>query len=167
MSDEVWDDPELGGDEPTYLKLDRIGDGIEGTITAVETKVWDDDTRCPQLTILPPDNAEDDPVVWTAGQTQAIRQLKTLRPKVGDYIKVRLDDIEKRRGGKTLKHISVDVTPGRRATPTQAEPVSTPGAGAGAPAGIDPVTWAGLPSERRAAILTGVGGQQTEEEPPF
>lgn len=164
----IWDDPELGGDEVNYLKLDKVGDGVQGVITVIDTKTWDDGKRCPQLTIMPPGATE--PVVWTAGQMQAVRQLKDLRPSVGDLIKVRLDDVEKRPGGKTLKHISVDVTPA--GTPTAS--ASAPAAGAtadGVPAGLDPVAWAALPAEQRAAVLAGVGagGAPAAQgaEPPF
>lgn len=161
-----WDEIQI--DEVVYLNLDKVGAGIKGVITDITTKKWDDGSTCPQLTIRRDGDGEE--IVWSAGQTQAKRQLKDLRPGIGDHIAVELTDVEKR-GTKTLKHITVDVTPGGSPGPTA--PAATGGASAGgdgAPAGIDPAAWSSLDDSRRDALLRqmgAVGAAAGSETPPF
>lgn len=165
----VWDEIEI--DEVVYLNLDKVGAGIKGVITDVTTKKWDDGSSCPQLTIRRDGDGEE--IVWSAGQTQAKRQLKDLRPSIGDHIAVELIDIEKR-GSKTLKHITVDVTPASVGSPAPAA-LAAGGAvagGGGAPAGIDPAAWVSLDDSRRAELLSRMGttagaGAGDRTPPPF
>lgn len=162
----IWDDPNIVTDEATYLKLEKRGDGIKGVITDITTKKWDDGSVCPQLTIRRASDGEE--IVWTAGQMQAKRQLKDLRPAVGDEITVELIDIEKRAGNRTLKHISVTTTPAAPAPAGAAQP-ATPAAPA-PPTGIDPLAWASLDDARRDLLLRqmgAVGAAVSPAEPPF
>lgn len=114
----VWDDPELraGGD---FVKLEAVGDQISGVITAVRSHRFDDGGVAPQ--VLFTDDTTGDERTWTAGQIQAKRKLAELRPEVGDWFKARLANIEKRSGGKTLKHIEIEVSRGGKPTPRMGE----------------------------------------------
>jgi hypothetical protein len=105
MSDSVWDTPELtaGGD---FFKFDNVGDEIIGTIQAIKVHRWDDGKVSPQIYLLLDDGEEK---TVTAGQIQLQIKLKELRPNVGDRIKINFTSIEKRAGGKTLKHFDVAV----------------------------------------------------------
>lgn len=135
----VWDDPELKTTDD-YAKLEQVGDVIEGEILVVRKHSFDDGSTAPQIILRAPDGAER---TWTAGQIQAQRQLAELRPEAGDHIRAELVQIEKRSGGRTLKHIKVEVprrggVPTGPATPPPAQsapaPQATPGYGAQAPA---------------------------------
>lgn len=100
----VWDSPgmNVGGD---YIKFDQIGDNVTGTIIEVTVKRWDDGTISPQLLL---DTADGVKTV-TAGQVRLKAALAEQRPEKGDRITIRLSDIERRSGGKTLKHFDVTV----------------------------------------------------------
>lgn len=172
----LWDDPELVSDAATYVKLERVGDGFEGTITALGTQTWDDGKKDPQFTIVTDEGTE---LVWTAGLTKAKQRLKELRPEVGDRIAVRLTQIQKLTGNRTLKHVDIDVTRGgaKKAKPsgeafassilgtesktTASTPATT------VPAGIDAQAWANLDDSRRASILGNLGMAPAAEEPAF
>lgn len=103
----IWDDPELAvaGD---YIKFDTIGDTVTGTVLAARIHRWDDGTVSPQL-LLDVDGEEK---ALTAGQVRLKAALAEQRPEVGDTLTVTLTDIEKRAGGRTLKHFTVDVARG-------------------------------------------------------
>lgn len=156
---EIWDDVEVG--EFNFVKLTEAGQKIRGTITAIGIKDWGDGTSSPQLDLTTPAGEE---VVWTAGEVQAKRQLKELRPRIGDFIEVELTRIEKR-GNKTLKHIVIEVTKAA-GTGAGAAPAATTAADSAAPpAGIDPAAWAGMDATKRAEVL---GRMATAgSEPPF
>lgn len=100
----IWDDPDLrvGGD---YIKFDSVGDTVTGTVVAVRAHRWDDGSVCPQV-ILDVDGEEK---TITAGQVRLKAALAEKRPDAGDTLTVTLVDIEKRAGGKTLKHFDVVV----------------------------------------------------------
>lgn len=100
----IWDDPDMrvGGD---YIKFDQVGDTVTGTILASRIHRWDDGTASPQL-LLDVDGEEKS---LTAGQVRLKAALAEKRPENGDTITVTLTDIEKRSGGKTLKHFDVKV----------------------------------------------------------
>lgn len=104
----IWDDAELraGGE---FVKFDNVGDEVVGVITAIAVHRWDDGSVCPKLH-LTTDDGEDRTL--TAGQVQLKAKLAELRPEVGDRIRVKFTQNEKRAGGKTLKHFEVDVKRG-------------------------------------------------------
>lgn len=116
----VWDDPsmQVGGD---YVKFEKIGDSITGTIIEVTAKRWDDGSISPQLLL---DTAEGTKTV-TAGQVRLKAALAEQRPEKGDRISITLSDVERRSGGKTLKHFDVTVT---RAGAAAAAPAAGPSA---------------------------------------
>jgi hypothetical protein len=106
----IWDDPELreGGE---FAKLENKGDKISGLITAIRSHKFEDGKVVPQV-LFTDDNT------GTAGQVQAKAKLAQLRPEAGDWFSAELADVEKRAGGKTLKHIEVVVNRGGK--PAQA-----------------------------------------------
>lgn len=108
----IWDSPgmNVGGD---YIKFEQVGDSITGKVVEVTVKRWDDGSICPQLLIDTPDGVK----TVTAGQVRLKAALAEQRPETGDTITIRLSDIERRSGGKTLKHFDVNVTRAAAARP--------------------------------------------------
>lgn len=147
MSTSIWDDPEIkaGGD---FVKFEEIGDSVSGSVTAIRAHRFDDGKVVPQVLLVTDDGEER---TMTAGQVQLKSKLAEQRPEAGDHLKVTLSNIEKRAGGKTLKHFDVVVTRGGTPAPQETAAV------AGAPAtGPDPATlaaaMANLTPEQRAAL---------------
>ena len=108
----IWDSPgmSVGGD---YIKFEQVGDSITGKVVEVTVKRWDDGSICPQLLIDTPDGVK----TVTAGQVRLKAALAEQRPEQGDTITIRLSDIERRSGGKTLKHFDVNVARATAARP--------------------------------------------------
>jgi hypothetical protein len=105
----IWDDPEIKS-AGNFVKFENVGDAVSGTITAITRATFaDTGTVAPQL-ILHCDDGEERTL--TAGQTRLKIALVEARPEVGDHLKVTLTQIEKRGGGKTLKHFDVQHTRG-------------------------------------------------------
>jgi hypothetical protein len=101
----IWDD--ISVDTGDYVSFVDVGDSVTGVITGLSTKTWDDGKTDPQLTI----RTEDGEKTLTAGQVRLKAALAEHRPNVGDTIWIKLSQIEKRTGGKTLKHFEVAVQP--------------------------------------------------------
>lgn len=156
MTASVWDDPEIkaGGE---FVKLENVGDTVSGTITAVRTHRFDDGKVVPQILLATDDGEER---TLTAGQVRLKAELAAQRPEAGDHLKVTLSDIEKRAGGKTLKHFTVEVQRGGGvpATPPAA-PAAAPAPAAPAAGAVDPnaaaAALAALSPEQRAALGLG------------
>ena len=106
----VWDDPDMKTNSD-FVKFETVGDTCTGKILNITKKVWDDGTVSPQLTL---DTAEGERTL-TAGQARLKAALAEQRPAIGDTIKVTFTSLEKRVGGKTLKHFDVAV---KRGIPT-------------------------------------------------
>lgn len=119
----IWDDPELraGGD---FVTFDAVGDTVAGTVQAVRRKTWDDGKVSPEI-LLVTDQGEEKTL--TAGQIKLKLLLTEQRPEIGDHITVKLTDIEKRSGGKTLKHFSLDVKRGGGSAPAAPSTETTTG----------------------------------------
>jgi hypothetical protein len=140
----VWDDPDLraGGE---FVKLDNKGDKISGLINAIRSHRFDDGGVAPQILFV--DDTTGEERTWTAGQIQAKRKLAELRPEAGDWFSAELADVEKRAGGKTLKHIEIVVNRGGKpAQPTAATVHAV------APAPDMAAVLAQLSPEQRAAL---------------
>ena len=133
----VWDDPELVT-ASEYVKFENVGDSVAGTVLAVQVHRWDDGTACPKLVI---DTGDGEEIALTASQMRLKALLAEQRPEAGDHITVTFTEVEKRPGGKTLKHFDVQVTRGG----TQPAPKAAPAA---APAEAKPE----LTAEQAAAI---------------
>ncbi len=120
----VWDDPELVT-ASEYVKFENVGDHIAGEVLAVQVHRWDDGTACPKLVIATDDGEEK---ALTASQMRLKAALAEQRPEAGDHISVTFREVEKRPGGKTLKHFDVTVTRGgagseKAAAPAPANPL--------------------------------------------
>jgi hypothetical protein len=142
----IWDDPELqaGGD---FVKFEAVGDSIAGTITAIRRQRWEDGSVAPQILLTADDGTER---TITAGQIRLKTKLAELRPEAGDHITITLTEVEKRSGGKTLKHFDVQVRP-NGVKPAMA---TTPVAASPAP-GVTPemaAALAQLTPEQKAAL---------------
>lgn len=145
----VWDDPDLrvGGE---FVKFENVGDTVSGTVNAVRAHRFDDGSVAPQV-LLTTDAGEERTV--TAGQVRLKAELAAQRPEPGDHITITHTEVEKRSGGKTLKHFSVQVNRGGAA------PAAAPAAATPAPqpaAGVDPAAaaaaLANLSPEQRKAL---------------
>jgi hypothetical protein len=117
----VWDDPEMRVISD-YAAFSDIGDTVSGTVTGVFAHKFDDGKVVPKIIL---DTTEGE-VTLTAGQVRLKAELSEKRPEVGDHLTVTLTEVEKRAGGKTLKHFEVILVKGKGA------PV------AAAPAGMTP-----------------------------
>lgn len=100
----IWDDPELHVSDD-YVKFENPGDTITGTITALRIHKFDD-KAVPQVIVRTNDGRDR---IITGGQARLKALLAEKRPDVGDTITVTMTNVEKRAGGKTLKHFEVDV----------------------------------------------------------
>lgn len=114
MSDlDIWNDPDLaiGGE---YVKFDNVGDSVAGKVVAIRKHVWDDGSVSPQILL----DCDGEERTVTAGQVRLKVALAEKRPQPGQHITITLTEIEKRSGGKTLKHFDVQVgTPVAAAAP--------------------------------------------------
>lgn len=141
MTESIWDDPELKSNDD-YVKFDDVGDSVTGKILAVKKHTFDDGKVVPQLLLL----VDGEEKTLTAGQIRLKAELADKRPGVGDVLTVTLSNIEKRSGGKTLKHFEVIV--GGAAAAPAAAPVAAAAPAAqpasSAPAGVDPAALAAL-----------------------
>lgn len=157
----IWDDPEIrvGGD---FIKFENVGDRVSGTISAIRAHRFDDGKVAPQI-LLTTDDGEEKTV--TAGQIRLKTALAEHRPEAGDHITILLSEIEKRAGGKTLKHFDVQVrrangsnapaTPAAAAMPAAAPaPAPVPAAPAG-PSAEALAALAQLSPEQKAALGLG------------
>lgn len=111
----IWDDPEVAPAN-NFVKFEREGDKVAGTITHIGKRRFDDGSVAPELR-LRTDNGDE--VTLTAGQVRLKTLLAEHRPDVGDHITIVFERSERRAGGKTLKHFRVEV---KRGQPAQAEP---------------------------------------------
>lgn len=149
----VWDDPEIreGG---AFVKFENVGDTVSGTITAVRSHRFEDGKVAPQI-LLTTDDGEERTI--TAGQIRLKAALAEKRPEAGDHLAVTFTQIEKRAGGKTLKHFEVTV---RRAGAPAAAPPATPitsapsaATGLQKPASVDQALWDVLGDEQKAKVV--------------
>lgn len=153
MTQSVWDDPDLrvGGE---FVKFENVGDTVSGTVNAVRAHRFDDGSVAPQI-LLTTDDGEERTV--TAGQVRLKAELATQRPEPGDHVVIQFTQEEKRSGGKTLKHFTVQVTRGGAPAPA---PVAAPAANPVAqPAAVDPAAaaaaLANLTDEQKKALGLG------------
>lgn len=129
----IWDDPELHVSDD-YVKFETPGDTITGTITALRIHRFDD-KPVPQIVIRTPEGQER---TVTGGQARLKALLTEKRPDVGDTITITMTNVEKRAGGKTLKHFEVEVGKGTAPAPTAAAPAPADPAAALAASGLTP-----------------------------
>ncbi len=131
----IWDDPELHVSDD-YVKFENPGDTVTGTITAIRLHRFDD-KAVPQI-IVATDSGKERTI--TGGQARLKALLTEKRPEVGDTITITMTNVEKRAGGKTLKHFEVEV--GR--------------------AGAAPVAPAAAPADDVASKVAGMSPAEVE-----
>lgn len=154
MTASIWDDPELkeGGE---FVAFEAVGDTVSGTIQVLRTHRFDDGKVVPQILLVTDDGEER---TMTAGQVRLKAELAAQRPEVGDHLKVALTQIEKRAGGKTLKHFSVEVKRGGGApatAPVEAQAPAVAPAAAPVDTAAAAAALAALTPEQKAAL--GIG----------
>ena len=138
----IWDEPgmKVGGD---YIKFENVGDTVTGQVLSIGAHKWEDGSVSPQIVLS---TAEGEKTL-TAGQVRLKAALAEKRPNVGDTITITYSDLEKRTGGKTLKHFDVKVTAGDGfITYAPVAPAST--------AGVDPAVLAALQAQLGAKSAT-------------
>lgn len=144
----IWDDPDVRMNDD-YIKFENVGDTVTGKILSIRKHTFDDGKVVPQLML---DVAGEEKTL-TAGQVRLKAELAEKRPGVGDVLTVTLSNIEKRAGGKTLKHFDVSLGGGAPAAAPAAAPVAQESP---APAQIDPAAaaaaLANLSPEQKAAL---------------
>ena len=117
----VWDDPEMRT-ASDYASFNEVGDSVSGVVTGVFAHRFDDGKVVPKIML----DTADGEIALTAGQVRLKAELSEKRPEVGDTLTVKLTEIEKRAGGKTLKHFDVTVVKGNGAPVVVAAPSMTP-----------------------------------------
>jgi hypothetical protein len=117
----VWDDPEMRI-ASDYVSFNEVGDTVTGVVTGVYAHRFDDGKVVPKIML---DTAEGE-VALTAGQVRLKAELSEKRPEVGDTLTVTMTEVEKRAGGKTLKHFDVTVVKSGTSAPATAAPSLTP-----------------------------------------
>ena len=129
----IWDDPELHVSDD-YVKFETPGDTITGTITALRNHRLDE-KPVPKIVIR---TAEGHDRTVTGGQARLKPLLTEKRPDVGDTITITMTNVEKRAGGKTLKHFEVEVGKGTAPAPAPAAPAAADPAATLAASGLTP-----------------------------
>ena len=118
----VWDNPEIKTGS-VYVSFQDVGDSVSGTVTGIFAHFDEMYNKVVPKVILDTDDGE---MIITAGQVRLKMALTEQRPEVGDNLTVTMTEIEKRAGGKTLKHFDVTVvksgTPAPAAAPTTLTP---------------------------------------------
>src|SRR5690606_2410057 len=151
----IWDDPDMKVND-NFIKFEHVGDTITGDIITVRPHRFDDGSVAPQLLLT--DVTDGDEKTVTAGQVRLKAALAQERPEAGDRITITLTQIEKRSGGKELKHFEVKVVRGGGVTQAggQTAAQSTPPQQSAAPAGPDPqalaAAVANLSDEQKRAL---------------
>ncbi len=110
----IWDDPELKS-TGNFVRFEKVGDSVAGVVLAVKRHRFEDGNLVPQLELNCDDGEER---TLTAGQTRLKAELVEQRPDVGDHLTVTLTQVEKRAGGKTLKHFDVKIRRGDGTVPS-------------------------------------------------
>ena len=104
----IWDDPSLATSSD-FVRFENVGDEVVGDVLNVGLHTWPDGKVSAQLTIRTDDGND---VTMTAGQVRLAAALREEKPEAGDRIKVKFTEVEKRPGGKTMKHFDVQVAKG-------------------------------------------------------
>lgn len=101
-----WNDPSVKPAGSDYMKFEKVGDSIEGTVAKLGKRTFNEGTADERVAVEVTFVEEGVPVM-TAGQVLLMRALYELQPEPGDFLRVTLTGIEKK-GTKTLKLFSVD-----------------------------------------------------------
>ncbi len=102
-----WDDPAVKPAGSEFMKFEKVGDEVAGTIAKLGKRVFDEGTASERVVVEVTFVEEGVPVL-TAGQVLLLRALFDFKPSPGDHLRVRLSGVEKK-GNKTLKKFAVEV----------------------------------------------------------
>lgn len=102
----LWDDPEVvkAAVGSTFVKFEKPGDGVVGTIARLSRHTWEDGSVAVKIEFV-----EGDVPTLTASQFRLVQALFELRPVVGERLDVSYLGGMKR-AGKTPKFFRVSVT---------------------------------------------------------
>jgi len=114
----VWDDPDVKVNND-FIKFEKVGDRASGKILSIRKHRFDDGSIAPQI-LLQTDDGEEKTL--TVGQVRLKIAMADQRPEEGDHLTVELTQIERRGGGKTLKHFDVSVKRGSGVSAKHDEP---------------------------------------------
>lgn len=101
---DIWADPDFAV-AGNFVKFENVGDTVTGKVVAIRKQVWDDGSVSPQIVL----DCDGEEKTVTAGQVRLKAALAEKRPQPGQHVTITLSEIEKRSGGKTLKHFDVQV----------------------------------------------------------
>jgi hypothetical protein len=107
MSTNFWDDPAVKPPTADFVKFEKVGDGVEGTVVKLGKRTFNAGTADERVAVEV--TFDDDVPTLTAGQVLLQRALYDFKPQPGDVLGVQLAAIEKK-GGKTLKKFKVEIT---------------------------------------------------------
>jgi len=117
MPADPWDNIPSGD----FVQWEEVGQSLVGDIISKGVSKDFNDNPAPELGIRQDDGTE---VLVTAGQAQLKAKLLEARPNVGDRIKITFTQLEKRGGGKTLKHFDVVIKTGGAKSKVEPEPAA-------------------------------------------
>lgn len=117
----IYDDPDLQSDAE-YVSFDAVGDGVEGVVFNIGKHAWDDGKVSIKLNI----RTENGDKTLTAGQVKLKALIQEQRPEIGDTVKIKMTQVEKRTGGKTLKHFAMTTTKGDGTVPAGPDSAEEP-----------------------------------------
>jgi hypothetical protein len=126
----IWDDPDLKPSND-FIKFEQPGDMVVGRVTSIRKHTFADGKVCPQIVL----GTADGERTMTVGQQQLLALLAAAKPNIGDVISVTFSRIERRAGGKTLKHFDVKVN-GEQVGGTDTTAVAAPTQTTTAPGGV-------------------------------
>lgn len=122
MARDIYDDPGIQEDEGDFIKLDEVGDGVQGTIQDIQ--------------VIP---AKFGPVLkytmrlaagrsgsFLAGSKNLKGQLMSMKPRPGDWLDIKLVELRPTQMGSPLKVFEVNVMPAGSQTPASPVAVSRP-----------------------------------------
>lgn len=118
----IWDNPDMKVNSD-FIKFENPGDSVTGTVVSVRAHQFDDGKVVPQIIL----NTADGERTVTAGQVQLKALLADKRPEIGEVLTITHTEVEKRSGGKTLKHFTVSIAGrGQGSGTATATPAVTP-----------------------------------------
>jgi hypothetical protein len=108
MARDIYDDPRIQSEDDDYIRMEQIGDGCQGTVTALE--VIDAQFGAVLKVTLRAQGGRE--VSFLAGSRNLSGQMMTKRPRPGDFLAVKLVELRPSGPGRSpLKVFEVNVTP--------------------------------------------------------
>ena len=107
MPSDIYDDPAFREDEDDFIRMEQVGDGVQGTIVEI---VKLDAKFGPVLkyTLKLSSGRE---ASFLAGSKNLKGQLHSMRPRSGDWLDIKLVELRPTTMGSPLKVFTVEVIP--------------------------------------------------------